>query len=322
MKLHRFMTVVLLLSSTALILSLLPAAALFAQDAEQAGEPTQFPVQHSAYLPLIISNREPDSVTLSAQPSTIFASVAQSTAVQATVIDDAGEPLADFPVRFATTLGVFSNDEGSVVVTSDENGMAATRLHGTPILGSALVTAFANQVESAPSTVRFITGDCQDFEPNDVPNQASQQPSAVCRGSLEDDPEQEDDYYFVEMQPGQTIDVELDSIPNGADYDIALYRLNPDPVEGGLVFVAFSTNFNAESEAFTYAHPDAEPDIYWLSIYMLRKSPDNFNEYRLKLALDPLESVSNYPAPTLSDIGLTADPEVFADPPRPPKAQP
>jgi len=78
-----------------------------------------------------------------------------------------------------------------------------------------------------PLLIRMPPG-CSDIEQNDDQTQARLlTPLGVaCRGSLQDDPVGEDDWYVVNLDRGTTLTIDLSEIPAGANYDLTLFRFD------------------------------------------------------------------------------------------------
>lgn len=303
-----------LLSSLLLLVGQSGSATSVAQ-----GQEPPVPGSLVTYLPQIINSNPPQvvaDVSLLALPNQLPASVAKSTSLRALVRDEVGQPIANREVEFGTQLGRFSNDQSFISTVTDENGQAIVQLFGVPELGPTVIAAQADDIQ-AQTTVTLVPDACNDIEDNDVPNQASAQPSSICDGSLEDDPQDEDDYYFVRLNPGQEITVNLTEMPPGADYDLTLYGLNYENPSEGLVFVAFSNQNGAANESLTYVFDNFdEPAFFYIDIWQFTKSDQAENTYRLEIELDPLES--NQPQPVLQSP-LPPQLSSLGDPPRPPR---
>jgi hypothetical protein len=119
---------------------------------------------------------------------------------------------------------------------------------------------------------------CNDTENNDTPQQARPLTTigTTCIGSLQDDPQSEDDWYSINLAAGQTISIDLTGIPAGADYDLALHN-------AGGAEVASSTKGNATDEQLAYR--SAAAGRYTIRVFMYRKSLIATNTYQLKAVI-------------------------------------
>jgi hypothetical protein len=119
---------------------------------------------------------------------------------------------------------------------------------------------------------------CNDFEENDVPEQARPLVplGQECAGSLQDDPLNEDDYYLVTLAEGQTLTVELSEMPAGADYDLVLY-----PPESSKE-VATSNQHGNVDEQIIYTVPVDGAGDYLIRLNIYAKSATTTNSYVLR----------------------------------------
>lgn len=251
----------------------------------------------------------PGRVLLIAVPNSISANVRSTTRIVATVQDASGSPVPSYPVDISATEGRFLNGQRAFRGTTDQTGVVGVDLFATPDLGKAVVTAQAG-IANSQTSVDFVAGACEDFEPNDVPVQGKEQPSAVCSGTMQGEPQGEDDYYYVILSPKQKISVALTQIPAEADYDIVLY-------DSTLKIVAYSNDPGQRDEDFDYTAPGSSAEKYYIRVNMATKSSSAQNTYRLRVALNPLED------PEGTSLGGVADtPEGMGttDPELPPKA--
>jgi hypothetical protein len=99
-----------------------------------------------------------------------------------------------------------------------------------------------------------VVSACNDVENNDTPQQARPLTTigGTCIGSLQDDPQGEDDWYSLDLAPGQTITIDLTGIPSGGDYDLALHNVSN-------AAVASSTKANNTDEHLTYTNSGSAP---------------------------------------------------------------
>jgi hypothetical protein len=134
---------------------------------------------------------------------------------------------------------------------------------------------------------------CNDQEPNNIgaeaqpldpsSGQANLHTSGVlCHGSLQSDPEGEDDYYVITLNPGEVLDVQLTQIPTGADYDLYLYNAQGATTADR---VTKSNQVGGLDEHFSWQHPGSTPLTYYLRIYQYRKSPTTENSYLITASI-------------------------------------
>jgi hypothetical protein len=153
-----------------------------------------------------------------------------------------------------------------------------------------LDAAGCNDIENDP---RYQEGDAR--HTNDNILGAKAQNPAVCPASLEDDEEGEDDYYFLPAEDialpyislGQTVEVELTHIPEGADYDLVLYN---EALSGynGEDYITFSNELGSVNERIVYTKTQGPAqERYYIRINMYQKSTVAANTYQLRLDIDP-----------------------------------
>ncbi len=253
----------------------------------------------------------PERVTITSLPVELPADVRRQSLLVVQVQDASGTPIGSYPVVLSTVLGRFATGEKFAEVTTNATGRATVPFYATPDLGIAQVQSQAGQALGT-GAVQLVLAQCNDFEDNDVPNQANEQPSAYCLGSFEDDEiidpnEGEDDYYLIYLDPNQAVQVNLDAIPAGADYDLILYN-------NRLRIVAFSNQVGQMPEQLKHTHTAAEREFYYLRVNMYRKSSTAENLYHLRVALNPLEQPGSVIQRNIDVNALSAD-----DPALPPK---
>ena len=119
---------------------------------------------------------------------------------------------------------------------------------------------------------------CSDIEDNDSPAQARllSPIGPPCQASFRDDPEGEDDYYQIELQADQQVQIDLTQMPSGADYDLILY--NSD-----LAQLAVSNRSGVANERVVYTAGVA--GTYLIRINMARESTSATNNYTLQAQL-------------------------------------
>ncbi len=253
----------------------------------------------------------PERVTITGLPIELPADVRRQSLLVVQVQDVSGAPIGSYPVVLSTVLGRFATGEKFAEVTTNATGRATLPFYATPDLGRAQVQAQAGQALGMVA-MKLVLAQCNDFEDNDVPNQANEQPSAYCLGSFEDDEiidpaKGEDDYYLIYLNPGQSVQVNLGAIPTGADYDLILYN-------NRLQIVKYSNQAGQMPEQLEYTHTATEREFYYLRVNMDRKSSTAENLYHLRVALNPLEPPGSVIQHNIDVNAVSAD-----DPPLPPK---
>lgn len=302
------LVMLMLFGSITLILGLLPLRFIDTVGAQEG--------RKDLFLPHILVPPRTESLQLRALPSSIPTDVEQSTTLLARAFDEDGQAVPGVDVTFATSKGRFPNGSSLTSATTNSEGIASVQLYAVPQLGRANVSALVDTYE-AQEVVSFELAECRDIEDNDVPNEGKPQPSSVCQGSLQDDPVGEDDYYWVILEPGQSIQVQLASMPPGSDYDLVLYGFNSLFPDEGLTFLEFSNQNGAINEAISYTHEGDESEFFFINVNMSQKSTQSLNTYRMTVELDPLE-------PPGESIGFpvvssAVEAALNDDPPRPPK---
>jgi len=118
-----------------------------------------------------------------------------------------------------------------------------------------------------------VTPPCNDVENNDVPKDAKPLTTrgATCRGSLQDDPQGEDDWYSIDLAAAQTITIDLTELPPDADYRLGLVNSNNTTV-------ALPNASGNNKHHFVYRTTAA--GRYLIRIYMAHKSTST-NSYNL-----------------------------------------
>jgi hypothetical protein len=169
-------------------------------------------------------------------------------------------------------------------------------------------------VTSNAVSVEFTLAQCNDVEPNDVPNQAQNQPPAVCTASLQDDPEAEDDYYTFFLDTNQTVSLELTEMQHQSDYDLILYDSNI-LIDENTQAVASSRNSSNVDERVDYLN-QGPGGTFFVRIYMYSKSPDVENTYQLRIAKTPPDIPGVQSVPQVTTIETEAG---AIDPPLPSK---
>jgi hypothetical protein len=295
------------------------------------------------YLPLYVPPVEeegPDAISLRALPSQIPAVVTQRSFLRATVTDGDDMPLSDIPVEFAASSGRFANGDTVITATTDEDGIATVNFYALPIIETLIVEASTSDEVKDSTSVEFVLGDCNDTNTNDVANQAEPQPSAVCLGYFEDEPYLDnnnrviDDWYEIVLQPGQTLEMNLDDVPFGADYDVAMFEEGnygqPDGSDFFDVVVAVSLNPGTESEEFTYTNDEDVARTFHMQVAVARLengtiglSDTEIDDYRLSVVRDPVEPITDIIGPVLQiDDPTTTMAEDVPDPLMPVKPLP
>jgi hypothetical protein len=257
------------------------------------------------------------SISLFASRTSMPALADERTTLVASLLDAEGMslPIANYPVRFFSTWGVFPNGSTSTIqVETDASGTAIVDLFASAILRTAQINAQAGGVTSNAVSVEFTLAQCNDVEPNDVPNQAQNQPPAVCTASLQDDPEAEDDYYTFFLDTNQTVSLELTEMQHQSDYDLILYDSNI-LIDENTQAVASSRNSSNVDERVDYLN-QGPGGTFFVRIYMYSKSPDVENTYQLRIAKTPPDIPGVQSVPQVTTIETEAG---AIDPPLPSK---
>jgi hypothetical protein len=259
------------------------------------------------------------SISLFTSRSSMPAVADERATLVAELLDAEGWPLpvADYPVRFFTTWGLFPNGSSSTIqVETDSSGAAIVDLFASAILRTAEINAQAAGATSNVVNIEFILGQCNDEEPNNVPNEAKNQPPAVCVASMQEDPVQEDDYYTFFLDNNQTVSLELTDMQHQSDYDLILYDSNI-LIDENTQAVANSSNNSNIDERIDYLN-QGPAGTFFVRIYMYSKSPDGDNTYRLRIAKTPQDVPGQgVPQATITDTQAGEN-----DPPLPPRETP
>ncbi len=212
-----------------------------------------------------------------------------NTAVAATV----GAATANAEVQTATAVGATIVAENATATalapTEDVAGTAVAETAtasavATPAQVNNKLIAFLPMIDRpapipptatpAPTATPQPTG-CPDVEDNDTPDQARQiMPPIFCAGSLQDDPQGEDDYYWVDLAAGQRISMVLSGIPAGADYDLILYTPSLD-------LAAVSNRSGSVAETIDYTVQKS--GRFFVRINMATKASTGNNTYLLRV---------------------------------------
>jgi hypothetical protein len=221
-------------------------------------------------------------------------------------------------VRFFTTWGVFPDGSPSTIqVETDASGAAIVDLFASAILRTAQINAQAGGVTSNVVNIEFTLAQCNDEEPNNIPNDAKNQPSAVCTASMQDDPVEEDDYYTFFLDNNQTVSLELTGMQHQSDYDLILYDSNI-LIDSNTQALASSRNSSNVDERIDYLN-QGPAGTFFIRIYMYSKSPDIGNTYQLRIAKTPPDIPGAQSAPQVTTLDTEAG---NIDPPLPSKEPP
>jgi hypothetical protein len=284
------------------------------------------PDMKTFYLPVVTVSTPPGPTELILlAPGELPADNGRFVPITARILDNSGNPVGDYPVTFITTAGRFANGTISTSnIMTDATGTATVKLYGEPQLSlSNRLYAMPKDMEDLEQsdTIDLVASDCNDIEENDLSNQASIQPSAICDASLEGDQNNEypSDYYAIIVSSDQRINLRLTNIPSGADYDLALY----DSVNGFVPTepVAYSNQNDESVETINFQVPDGAPNEFIVRVYGARYSTTEENTYRLQVELDPLEQPGGAEQPEWTDPGdITLLSDISeTNPPMPPK---
>ncbi len=202
-------------------------------------EEIDIPVEpYRVYLPMVAT---PLFLTVTADPRAADASDSSSVTLTAQFIDAAGNPESrpDVTINFAASSGeidlpaeVFDPPQG---ITGADGSVTTTLSNPDLLVGPMTITAsMENNGTTASTTVEWNALDCAENEPNNGMFEALDSQSqlttlgAVCRSTLgdgqdsEDREGKEDDYYYLDLDSGDTLEVELRDIPDEARYELSL----------------------------------------------------------------------------------------------------
>jgi hypothetical protein len=231
----------------------------------------------------------PATLTLNADKVMILADGADTTLLHAGISDAEGQPVPHYPM----TVWI-GTDEG-IETTSGDDGIARI---GTPPRtrnDTANVTARAG-ARSQMFLLLFNTAPCDDNETLNNSVRDSEPPAltwpssglpltdGACEGSLEagSGELQDDDYYGVSLNTGNTITARLTSYPAGTVYDIYLF-----PPEARVTPVHFiASSEQNQVKEFRYTLPAGQPvGTYYLRVYKT-SGPPAAGTYTLDVTLE------------------------------------
>lgn len=238
----------------------------------------------------------PTELRLNADATTIPAiyndGIAPGTRVTAEVLDTAGNPMPDQPVRFTIDSDEFRLAPEPGEVSTDGAGKASVTLSNPDLqVGTVQVAATVTGADDRQlmqtTAMTFNALVCNDDEPNDFIDDA--QPfntiDAACRAELgdgrdaTDNENREDDYYRIQLPVGTTIRVEMREEDANADYEVSLVRFdNAQTVIRG----------NPTTDMFTYTINQNQPTDYVIRVRAQTVPPGNTtNSYILVVRINP-----------------------------------
>jgi hypothetical protein len=137
-----------------------------------------------------------------------------------------------------------------------------------------LPQVFHQAISSAPT--------CNGFERVDIdqPQQNLAYINTICEAHPPNTPENNDDWYYIYLNQGMTISVDLSGIKSGADYDLYLYRRNRDGYVSMETPLAFSENWGNRNEQITYTAD--ETGQYYIQVVLAEKLVFN-NRYYMQV---------------------------------------
>lgn len=179
------------------------------------------------FLPLALRALVPAEIRMTAVSATLDAVIGAKTIVTVELQREDSTPLAQYPVSLTTTTGTIVSFQGN---TDDQGKFTATLTVTEAQTGTARITASAGD-KTQTLEIAITPPGCNDIEDaNDSTLDAAPPelttPNGVCRGSLQDDPVGEDDYYQLLLQSGQTVTLQLGGIPAGGDYSLLFYNIS------------------------------------------------------------------------------------------------
>jgi len=231
----------------------------------------------------------PATLTLNADKIMILADGAETTLYHAEISDAEGQPVPHYPLKFS-----IGTDEG-IETTSGDDGTAQFEPSPRTRNDTLMVWARAGAAWGS-SYLLFNTAPCDDNEMRNNSVRDSEPPAltwpssglpltdGACEGSLETDSGelQDDDYYGVSLNTGDTITTRLTSYPVGTEYDIYLFP--PEARVAPIRFIA-SSEQNPDKE-FRYTLPAGQPvGTYYLRVYKT-SGPPTTGFYTLDVTLD------------------------------------
>lgn len=217
----------------------------------------------------------PATLSLNVDKTILLANGADTALLQTYVSYGESVPMPHYPVAFQFQVG-----EGQIVpaaAETGEDGILQTTVQPWTRAGSALVIATAGAVQGNVN-LTFNTAPCDDNEMLNNSVRDSEPPAltwpssglpltdGACEGSLEagSGELQNDDYYGVSLNTGDTITTRLTSYPVGTEYDIYLFP--PEARVAPIRFIA-SSEQNPVKE-FRYTLPAGQPvGTYYLRVY-------------------------------------------------------
>jgi hypothetical protein len=212
--------------------------------------------------------------------ATASAEIQTATAVGATIVAENATATAEAPAQEVTATAA-----AGTAVADTATAIALTNVPGNPpaqisdkrnaYLPMVDRPAFIPPTATPVPTATPAPTACPDAEDNDTPDQARQlMAPTFCTGSLQDDPQGEDDYYWIDMAVGQHISMVLSGIPTGADYDLILYTPSLD-------LAAVSNQSGASAETIDYTVQKS--GRFFIRINMATKASTGNNAYLLRI---------------------------------------
>lgn len=235
----------------------------------------------------------PATLNLNADKTIILADGADTALLQTYVSYGESVPMPHYPVAFQFQVG-----EGQIVpaaAETGEDGILQTTVQPWTRAGSALFIATAGAVQGNVN-LTFNTAPCDDNETLNNSVRDSEPPALTwpssglpltdgeCKGSLETDSGelQDDDYYGVSLNTGDTITARLMIYPAETVYDIYLFP--PEARVTPIRFIA-SSEQNPDKE-FRYTLPAGQAvGTYYLRVYKT-SGPPTTGFYTLDVTLD------------------------------------
>lgn len=192
---------------------------------------------------------------------------------------DLGEVLGKSDVYIAFAFGS-DGQKTSLGISIDDVILTTRNLPSTSQGGRVYIPIVGNQ----PLSSRPQHPACNDIENNDLPADAKRLTTlgGGCIGSLQDDRERGDDYYWIELRAGQRVDVALTDIAPGADFNIGVYSPRATRVNG-VPPLARSKQPDQQNEQFVFEAP--VNGRYYIRINSWKKSTIAPNEYVLWVSI-------------------------------------
>ncbi len=210
-----------------------------------------------------------EHIILTANPQPIEARIGNTSTINATVQDANKDSVAGQDIVFTTSAGMLSVAQS----TTNADGTATTTLHNPALLtGDITVLAQADGVTQTID-VEVLPIALDSAVVGDNPAVAGRLPSLNVAYAIPDTGQHNEyDYLRMELDATYTVTIALRTIPNGADYDLALLQANR------LVQVGESRNGRNADEHLALRLP---PGAYYVRVHKQVPAPGTEGGYTL-----------------------------------------